>query len=74
VDLQKKKDLVKSFLVKCNAYADRQLAKYAAEAESATGLDALKIHDQIHHWTTYKAFNEYTVAELGTDELDHWFD
>ncbi len=74
MNLQKKKDLVTSFLLKCNAYADERLARYAAESESVSGLEALNVQDKIHHWATYKAFNEYTIEELETDELDDWFD
>ena len=74
MDLQKKKDLIANFLAKCNEYADEQLERYGQQAGPLSSLDALHVHDKIHHWMTYKAFNEYTIAELRTEELDHWFD
>jgi hypothetical protein len=40
---------------------------------SATGFDALDIQDKIGHWTAYRTFNEYTIEELKTRELDDWF-
>lgn len=69
-----KKQLVTAFLLKCNDYADRQLATYRREAVAATGLDAVSAADQIHNWTVYKAFNEYAIEELGGTGLDDWFE
>lgn len=74
MDLKKKKELVAQFLRKCNGYADQRLAGYREQAASLAGLDALIIADKIHHWTTYKAFNEFTISELDSGELDDWFD
>lgn len=71
--LSEKKSLVARFIERCNAYADAELARYRAELETQTGWSALATQDKIAHWTAYRAFNEYTLAELQTDELDHWF-
>jgi hypothetical protein len=72
--LSEKKSIVSDFLLRCNRYADDKLAGFAAELERSAGLEALAIQDEISHWTAYKAFNEYALAELETEELDAWFE
>jgi DNA-binding phage protein len=74
MDLREKKQLISSFLRSCNHYADEKLAEYRQRAARATGMESLELQDKISHWTTYKAFNEHTLAELESDVLDHWLD
>lgn len=71
-DAQKKR-IVSAFLVRCLAYADAKLDAYRAQVPATTGMDALALQDRISHWTAYRAFTEYTIAEIGTTELDDWF-
>jgi hypothetical protein len=73
MDTAAKKAVVADFLVKCNHYADAQLARYRAELAGSTGAAALTLQDKIGHWTAYRTFNEHALAELATSELDEWF-
>jgi hypothetical protein len=73
MNLTAKKAVVADFLVKCNVYADSQLAKYREQLMGATTADALAIQDKIGHWTAYRAFNERALGELDGGELDDWF-
>ena len=72
MNLVERKALVARFIGKCNEYADGKLEQYRAELASASGFKALEIQDKIGHWTAYRAFNEYTIAELASEELDDW--
>lgn len=71
--LTEKKTLVAEFLGKCNGYADRKLAEYRGRLDTATGRELLALQDKINHWTAYRTFNEYTIAELEGPTLDDWF-
>lgn len=71
--LEEKKSLVADFLARCNRYADGKLSEYRGSLDGASGQRALEIQDKIGHWTAYKTFNEYTIAELETARLDDWF-
>jgi hypothetical protein len=71
--LAEKKAVVAHFIRKCNEYADGKLAQYRNELEHTGGMQALVIQDKIGHWTAYRAFNDYTIEELETEALDHWF-
>lgn len=72
--LEDKKALVADFLVKCNDYADGKLAEYARRlAATADPDERLALQDKIGHWTAYRCFNLYTIAELDGDRLDAWF-
>ena len=73
MDIEEKKAVVADFIAKCNEYGARRLARYHAELAAAAGPEALAIQDKIGHWTAYVAFNEYTLEELKTAELDDWF-
>jgi len=73
MSIAEKKAVVADFLLKCNRYADGQLAKYRAQLDGATSAEALTIQDKLGHWTAYRAFNEHALAELASDELDDWF-
>jgi hypothetical protein len=73
MNLQESKALVTSFLKKCNEYADEKLRQYQAELDGASPWQALEIQDKIGHWSAYRAFNEFTIGELETARLDHWF-
>ena len=73
MNIAEKKALVARFIGRCNEYADKKLEQYRTELAAASGWKALEIQDQIGHWTAYRAFNEYTIAELKTPELDEWF-
>lgn len=72
--LTEQKSLVASFLDECNRYAEGKLEDYRRRLEGASGPSALEIQDKISHWTAYRTFNEYTIDELATNALDHWFD
>jgi hypothetical protein len=37
-------------------------------------MAAVRLQDEICHWTAYKAFNEHAIAELEDGRLDDWFD
>ena len=65
---------MEDFLTRCNEYADGMLERYAGELGSSSGMLRLEVQDKISHWTAYKAFNEYTLSELDTSELDAWFE
>jgi hypothetical protein len=73
MDVAAKKTVVTDFLLRCNVYADGQLAKYRRELEGATAAQALTIQDKIGHWTAYRAFNEHALREVAAGELDDWF-
>ncbi len=68
-----KKRIVSAFLAQCLDYADARLRDYRAQVPAAAGMDALALQDRISHWSAYRAFTEYTIAELETTELDAWF-
>ena len=72
-NVPEKKQIISEFIKQCNDYADGQVRKYQARLEQAGAMEALDIESKIYHWKVYKAFNIYTVEELETDELDHWF-
>jgi len=72
--MDQKKQVITDFLRKCNEYSDGMIAKYQARLDGANGADALALQDQVSHWSAYRAFNEYTIEELKTDEIDDWFD
>jgi hypothetical protein len=72
MDIETKKAVVADFIAKCNDYADRELARYRRELESAANRDALAIQDKICHWTAYRTFNEHTLRELESETLDDW--
>jgi hypothetical protein len=72
--IEEKKQLISAFLARCNGYATDKIAAHQAELSGATAWQSLAIQDKIGHWTAYRAFNEYTIEELLTQELDHWFD
>lgn len=74
MDLGSKKALVARFIERCNRYADAELARYRAELEQATGSRAAELERRIAEWAAYRKFNEYTLRELETPELDDWFD
>ncbi len=74
MDLDERKRLVIRFLERCNAYADRELAKYRERLGEAHGEEALEIADRIAHWTAYRTFNEHAIGELGTARLDDWLE
>lgn len=74
MDIAAKRQLVARFIARCNEYADSKLDGYRAELARAAGFDALAIQDKISHWTAYRAFNEYTLRELGDGELDGWLE
>ena len=71
--VEEKKAVVTAFLAKCNEYADAQLTAYRERVAATTGWQALELQDKIGHWTAYRAFNEYTIDELATGEIDDWF-
>jgi hypothetical protein len=71
--MDEKKTLIVAFLGRCNRYADDKLDEYRRRLAEASGFDALTLQDKIGHWTAYRAFNEFTIGELRTDALDHWF-
>lgn len=73
MDVAEKKAVVADFLARCNEYADRMLERYRGEASAATGRAALDLQDKILHWTAYRTFNEHTLGELRTPQLDDWF-
>jgi hypothetical protein len=72
MDLQQKKAVITRFIGKCNEYADGKLAQYRAALAGASAAEALAIQDKIGHWTAYRAFNEHTLRELETADLDEW--
>ena len=69
-----KKRIIADFLTRCNTYAAERISHYRAELDTVTQMDAMAIQDKIGHWTAYRAFNEYTIAELDSNELDDWFE
>lgn len=71
--MDEKKALIVEFLGRCNRYADGKLEDYRRRLAGASGFAALALQDEIGHWTAYRAFNEYTIGELESDALDHWF-
>jgi hypothetical protein len=71
--LVERKALIAEFLTKCNAYADAKLADYRRRLESASGAEVDALERKIADWSAYRSFNAYTIAELGTATLDHWF-
>ena len=46
----------------------------ARQLAHASGREALALQDKIGHWTAYRTFNEHTLGELATRELDEWFE
>lgn len=72
--LSDKKALVGRFIGRCNEYAEAEIVRYRAELERATGDRAIELERKIEQWSTYRAFNQYTLDELRTATLDHWFD
>ncbi|MBN1236912.1 MAG: hypothetical protein JXB36_00350 [Gammaproteobacteria bacterium] len=74
MDLRDRKALVGRFIERCNRYADAELERYRAELAQASGARAAELERKIAEWTTYRTFNEYTLRELRTTELDDWFD
>lgn len=73
MDVAAKKTVVSDFLLRCNGYAEGQLAKYRAQLEGAAAAEALALQDKIGHWTAYRAFNEHALHELAAGKLDDWF-
>ena len=73
-NVSEKKKIVSEFIRQCNDYADGQIRKYQTRLQQAGGMDALETEAKLYHWKVYKSFNAYTIAELETSELDHWFD
>jgi hypothetical protein len=71
---QEKKELIAAFLTKCNDYASVRIERHRTALAGATPWQSMEIQDKIGHWTAYRAFNEYTIQELATAELDHWLD
>ena len=71
--IDQKKKIITDFLIKCNEYADGQKKKYRTQKEQAASMDALLIDSKIYQWNVYRTFNEYTIEELKTSELDPWF-
>lgn len=69
-----KKRIVSAFLARCHGYAEGKLAAYQQQLPAVVGMEALAVQDKISHWTAYRAFTEYTIAELETAELDTWFE
>ncbi len=69
--MDEKKALIVDFLCRCNRYADGKLDEYRRRLAAASGFDALTLQDKIGHWAAYRAVNEFTIAELRTDALDH---
>ena len=72
--IPEKKKMISNFISQCNSYADGQIRKYQARLEQADAMSALEIETKIYNWKVYKSFNDYTIEELKTDELDHWFE
>lgn len=72
--LEQKKALIQRFLERCNRYADDRIMAYRGKLADATGVQALELADKLTHWAAYRAFNDYTIAELETAELDDWLD
>jgi hypothetical protein len=72
--LDEKKALVGRFIAQCNRYADAEVARYRTELERASGPAAVELERKISEWTSYRAFNDYTLEELRTVALDDWFD
>jgi hypothetical protein len=72
--LAEKKAVIAQFIAKCNHYADGKLADYRRQLDTASGREALAIQDKIGHWTAYRTFNEHTLGELATPELDAWLE
>ena len=74
INLSEKKEIIIEFLGKCNAYSDSMVRKYQDESRDKNAENTLLVQDKIVHWLAYKAFNEYAIEELKTDQLDDWFD
>ena len=74
VSISEKKEIISDFLEKCNAYSDSMIKKYHHESGGKLSEDELLIQDKIVHWMAYKAFNDYAIEELKTEQLDDWFD
>jgi hypothetical protein len=72
--LAEKKATVTRFIAKCNDYADGKLADYRRQLDTASGREALAIQDKISHWMAYRTFNEHTLGELATPQLDSWLE
>jgi len=72
ISLVEKKSIITDFLQQCNVYSDGMLEKYQAQLEDEnTKQSALQ---KIHDWNVYREFNEYAIKELGSAELDAWFE
>jgi hypothetical protein len=74
MNVAEKKAVVVQFIAKCNDYAAAKLADYRSQLDGASGREALALQDKIGHWTAYRTFNEHTLGELATHELDAWFE
>jgi hypothetical protein len=74
MDIAERKALVARFIERCNEYAESKLEQYKKQLERASAADALAIQDKIGHWTAYRAFNDHTLRELATAELDDWLE
>jgi hypothetical protein len=72
--LAEKKAVIIEFLGRCNRYADGKLAEYRGALPGASAWTAMEIEDKLNHWTAYRAFNAFTIEELASTELDHWFE
>jgi hypothetical protein len=72
-NLNQKKAIIIDFLNKCNIYSEQMLKRYEQQLADANGADRALTQKKIENWISYREFNEYTITELNTDELDDWF-
>lgn len=74
MQVHEKKALITDFLRKANDYATAMIENYQRKLENEPDFSRrLELYDKINHWAAYQAFNAYTIEELKTTEIDHWF-
>jgi len=73
-EVAQRKAVVQRFLRRANEYAEEMLARYGQQRAAAkSSMQALEAEEKVARWMSYRAFNDFTIAELETPELDHWF-
>ncbi len=70
--LDEEKRVIDTFLRKCNRYAEARIEGYEQELEGIDPAQRLELQEKITRWTTYIAFNTYTLDRLDGTELDEW--
>jgi hypothetical protein len=74
ITIEQQKEIVTRFLRKCNRSSLARLDAYRARQGLRPTIEGLVLAAKIGQWSAYYAFNEFTIDELKTAELDDWFE